>query len=48
LVGIQAVLTGPAQGAIMEFILPEKGRYTFVDHSFANAEMGALGVFVAD
>jgi len=47
-VGMQAVLVGPAQGAIMEFVLPEKGRYTFVDHSFANAEMGAAGVFVAD
>lgn len=47
-VGMQAVLVGPAQGAIMEFVLPEKGRYTFVDHSFANAEMGAVGAFVAD
>lgn len=47
-VGMQAVLVGPAQGAIMEFVLPEKGSYTFVDHSFANAEMGAAGVFVAD
>lgn len=46
--GMQAVLVGPAQGAIMEFILPEKGKYTFVDHSFANAEMGAAGVFAAD
>ena len=48
MVGMQAVYLGPAQGAIMEFVLPEKGRYTFVDHSFADAEMGALGVFVAD
>jgi nitrite reductase (NO-forming) len=47
-VGMQAVLVGPAQGSIMEFVLPEKGRYTFVDHSFANAEMGAAGSFVAD
>lgn len=46
--GMQAVLVGPAQGAIMEFILPEKGSYTFVDHSFANAEMGAAGIFAAD
>lgn len=46
--GMQAVLVGPAQGAIMEFVLPEKGNYTFVDHSFANAEMGAAGVFAAD
>ena len=48
LVGMQAALVGPAQGAIMEFVLPEKGRYTFVDHSFANAEMGAMGAFVAE
>lgn len=48
MVGMQAVLVGPAQGAIVEFILPEKGRYTFVDHSFANAEVGAAGVFAAD
>jgi len=46
--GMQAVLVGPAQGAIMEFVLPEKGEYTFVDHSFANATMGAMGVFAAD
>ena len=46
--GMQAVLVGPAQGAIMNFILPEKGKYTFVDHSFANAEMGAAGIFAAD
>lgn len=46
--GMQAVLVGPAQGAIMEFVLPEKGTYTFVDHSFANATMGAAGTFAAD
>jgi nitrite reductase (NO-forming) len=46
--GMQAVLVGPAQGAIMEFVLPEKGTYTFVDHSFANATMGAAGIFAAD
>jgi len=46
--GMQAVLVGPAQGAIIEFVLPEKGNYTFVDHSFANAEMGAAGIFVAE
>lgn len=46
--GMQAVLVGPAQGAIMDFVLPEKGQYTFVDHSFANATMGAIGVFQAD
>ena len=48
LVGMQAALVGPAQGAVMEFVLPEKGSYTFVDHSFANAELGAAGVIDAD
>ncbi len=47
-VGMQAILLGPAQGAVAEFVLPEKGKYTFVDHSWANAELGAHGVFAAD
>jgi nitrite reductase (NO-forming) len=47
LVGMQSVFLGPASGAIIEFVLPEKGRYTFVDHSFADAEMGAIGSFEA-
>jgi nitrite reductase (NO-forming) len=47
-VGMQAVYLGPAQGAIIEFVLPEKGTYAFVDHSFADAEMGAQGLFVAE
>jgi nitrite reductase (NO-forming) len=38
----------PAMSAIVEFVIPEKGKYTFVDHSFADAEMGAAGMFVAD
>jgi hypothetical protein len=38
---------GPASGAIIEFVIPEKGRYTFVDHSFADADMGAMGSFEA-
>lgn len=46
--GMQAVLLGPASGAIVEFVLPEKGKYTFVDHSFADAEKGAIGVIVAE
>ncbi|MBL7697813.1 MAG: multicopper oxidase domain-containing protein [Chitinophagaceae bacterium] len=46
--GMQAALVGPAQGAVIEFVLPEKGEYTFVDHSFANATVGALGVFAAE
>jgi nitrite reductase (NO-forming) len=48
LVGMQSVYLGPASGAIIEFVLPEKGVYTFVDHSFADATMGAIGAFKAD
>ncbi|RYZ62111.1 MAG: nitrite reductase [Chitinophagaceae bacterium] len=47
-VGMQAALVGPAQGAIIEFVLPEKGSYTFLDHSFANASLGAAGEFLAE
>lgn len=48
LVGMQSVNLGPASGAVIEFVLPEKGRYTFVDHSFADAEMGAIGAIEAE
>lgn len=46
--GMQSVFLGPASGAIIEFTLPEKGSYTFVDHSFADAEMGAKGEIKAE
>jgi nitrite reductase (NO-forming) len=46
--GLQSVYLGPASGAIIDFVLPEKGIYTFVDHSFADAEMGAIGTFKAE
>ena len=48
LVGMQSVYLGPASSAVIEFVIPEKGRYTFVDHSFADVEMGAVGAFVAE
>jgi len=48
LVGMQSVYLGPASGAVIEFVIPEKGSYTFVDHSFADATMGAIGVFKAE
>jgi nitrite reductase (NO-forming) len=47
LTGMQSVYLGPASGAVMEFVMPEKGIYTFVDHSFADATMGAIGAFEA-
>lgn len=48
LTGMQSVLLGAAQGAVVDFVLPEKGTYTFLDHSFANATLGAAGEFIAD
>lgn len=48
LVGMQAVYLGPASGAIVEYVLPEKGSYPIVDHSFADAEMGASGAISAE
>lgn len=48
LVGMQSAYIGPASGAVLEFVIPEKGSYTFVDHSFADATMGAIGVFKAE
>jgi nitrite reductase (NO-forming) len=48
LVGMQSAYLGPASGAILEFVIPEKGVYTFVDHSFADATMGAIGSFLAE
>jgi len=45
--GMQSVYLGPASGAVLEFVLPEKGSYTFIDHSFADAELGAKGVIIA-
>ena len=45
---MQSAYLGPASGAILEFVIPEKGIYTFVDHSFADATMGAMGSFEAE
>jgi len=41
--GAQALDLAPAQGGFVEMEFVEPGRYTFVDHSFADAEKGAMG-----
>ena len=41
--GAQALDLAPAQGGFVEMTFAEPGRYTFVDHSFADAEKGATG-----
>lgn len=45
--GMQTVLLGSSSGAIVEFVVPEKGSYAFVDHNFASVEMGAVGIIRA-
>ena len=41
--GMQTVLLGASNGAVLEFVVPEEGEYMFVDHEFADATLGAVG-----
>jgi nitrite reductase (NO-forming) len=45
--GMQTVLLGSSSGAIVELYVPQAGSYTMVDHHFANASQGAVGLLVA-
>jgi nitrite reductase (NO-forming) len=45
--GMQTVLLGSSSSAIVEFKIPESGKYVMVDHHFANASQGAVGVIDA-
>ena len=45
--GMQTVLLGASNGAVLEFIVPEPGSYKIVDHEFADAERGAAGTLKA-
>jgi nitrite reductase (NO-forming) len=42
--GMQTVLLGSSSSATVEFIIPEAGSYIMVDHHFANASQGAMGL----
>ena len=41
---MQTVLLGSSNSAIVEFMIPEDGSYIMVDHHFANASQGAIGL----
>ena len=43
-VGMQTALLGSSNSAIIEFMVPEDGSYIMVDHHFANASQGAVGI----
>jgi len=45
--GSQAVDLSPAQGAFVEFVMPEDGLYPIVTHAFNFVGRGALGLFKA-
>ena len=45
--GSQAVDLSPAQGAIVEFVMPEDGLYPMVTHAFNFVGRGAIGLFQA-
>jgi nitrite reductase (NO-forming) len=45
--GMQTVLLGSSNSAIVEFVIPEAGNYIMVDHHFANASQGAIGLIAA-
>ncbi|MHB1193682.1 MAG: multicopper oxidase domain-containing protein [Longimicrobiales bacterium] len=45
--GMQTVLLGSSSSAIVELMIPESGQYVMVDHHFANASQGAVGVIDA-
>ena len=45
--GMQTVLLGSSSSAIVEFLIPEAGQYIMVDHHFANASQGAIGLIDA-
>lgn len=45
--GAQTVLLGSSNSAIVEFVVPEAGSYVMVDHHFANASQGAIGLIAA-
>ena len=42
--GAQSLHLGPSQGGFVEMVFAEAGNYTFVNHSFVEAERGARGV----
>ena len=46
--GMQTVLLGSSNSAIVEMIIPEAGSYIMVDHHFANASQGAIGLIATD
>ena len=45
--GIQTANIPPGGGAIVEFTVYQAGRYAMVTHAFGDADLGAMGLFLA-
>lgn len=46
LTGVSTYSVGPGEGAVFDLVIPDTGKYVFVDHAFAHLNMGAAGVLV--
>jgi nitrite reductase (NO-forming) len=45
--GLQTLTIAPGDGAMAEFTVQQNGRYPFVTHQFGDADLGAIGAFLA-
>jgi nitrite reductase (NO-forming) len=45
--GMQTANVPPGGGAVAAFTVYQAGRYAFVTHAFGDADLGAMGIFVA-
>jgi nitrite reductase (NO-forming) len=43
LTGVSTYPITPGQGVVFDLIIPQPGKYSFVDHSMRNMSMGAMG-----
>lgn len=43
LTGVSTQTVGPGAGAIFDLVIPQAGKYAFVDHNFAHVMIGAQG-----
>ena len=42
--GVSTYSVGPGEGITFDLVIPDAGKYVFVDHSFAHLDKGAAGV----
>lgn len=45
--GLQTMSIAPGEGAMVQFTVHEPSHYPFLTHSFGDADLGAMGAFVA-